>query len=425
MSPAEEDSDISDGHDISDGRRWALVGGTIIDPGQASVARGGILIDQGLIVGAGPDVHREGLGDIPVVDVAGRFVMPGLIDTHIHLAFDGGPRPIERFLDDGIDAGFVARLADFATTALRSGVTAIRDLGGPNEELFALRDRIERRGIDGPRLIAAGLVLAPPAGHCHFIGRLTDGVDLARAAAVQLDEGADCIKVMVTGGVHTPGSSSADVYFGLDDLKSAAVVAHRAGRRITGHATNKNGIERAVLAGFDSVQHGSALDADLAAMMADHGVVLVPTLGTHAAMREHHGDPRIPSYVAAKSDQGIAGKARAFQAAVEAGVRIAAGTDGGVTFVGHGSLARELLLFRESGLGPMETLAAATSMASEEVGMADRIGRLTAGYAADILVLDADPLVDLHALDHPDLIIRGGAVVRAAMAARSPVSVTR
>lgn len=376
------------------------------------MTRGGILIEDGQIIDVGPAIGRESLGGVRVVDVAGRWVMPGLIDTHIHLSFDGGPRPIERFLEDGVDPGFARRLAASAETALRSGTTTIRDLGGPDTELFELRDQIHDGRVPGARLVASGRVLAPPGGHCHFIALLTDHrTDLVSAARQQLDAGADCIKVMVTGGVHTPGSSSDHVYYTKEELRAAADLVHRDNRRITGHATNWIGIERAVLAGFDSIQHGSTVDARLADLAATRGVMLVPTLSTHAAMAEHRGDPSVPTYVAAKTEHGSAGKARACRAAIEAGVTIAAGTDGGVTFVPHDGVARELAILRESGLGPMETLAAATSVAATEVGLARHIGRLAPTYAADIIVLDGDPVADVHSLGHPHLVIAGGAAL--------------
>ncbi len=397
-------------------RRWALVGGDLIDPATTSVQRGGVLIDGSLILAAGPDVRPDTVGDIEVVDAAGQHVMPGLIDAHIHLSFDGGPRPIERFLEDGVDPGLADRMADAAMVALESGATTIRDLGGPNEASFDLRDRILDDRMIGPRIVAAGLVIVPPGGHCHFVARQAiDPTDLIDAVRAQLDAGADCIKVMVTGGVHTPGASSSDVYYDLAALTAAADVAHAAGCRITAHATNPTGIERAILAGFDSLQHGSALDDRLAGLAAERGTILVPTLGTHAAMKEHLGDPSIPAYVAAAAERGIAGKLRAARAAIAANVRIAAGTDGGVTFVGHGALARELELLREQGLGSMATLAAATSIAAVELSLADRIGRIAPGYAADLLVLDGDPLSDITALDRPAIVIRAG-VARAGSA---------
>ncbi len=399
--------------------RWALVGGTLIEPRLRSVVEGGVLIERGNIVEVGPGIRRDTVGDVEVIDATGRFVMPGLIDTHIHLAFDGGPRPIERYLDEGICGSFATRLAESATTALLAGATTIRDLGGPNEELFALRSRIESGAIIGPRLMAAGSVLAPPGGHCHFIARLTDSTGLGAAVEAQLDAGADCIKVMITGGVHTPGSNAADVYYDEAALRNAADITHRRGRRITGHVTNLTGIERAVRAGFDSLQHGSALDEPLARLAADAGVTLVPTLGTHAAMAEHQGDPRIPDYVAQKAGQGTARKARAFGAAVAAGVTVAAGSDGGVTFVGHGSLSRELALMRASGLDAMTTLAAATSVAATEVGLAGRIGSLGPGHAADLIVVEADPVADVHALERIGLVVSRGVIV-----ARGPAAVT-
>lgn len=389
--------------------RWALVGAELVDPATASVRHGGVLMESGRIVASGSDVRLDAIGETRVVDAAGRSVMPGLIDSHIHLAFDGGPRPIERFIEEGTDAGLPDRMADAAREALESGATTIRDLGGPNEASFDLRARTDHDPVLGPRLVAAGLVIAPPGGHCHFLARQTiDSADLTDAVGAQLDAGADCIKVMVTGGVHTPGASSSDVYYDLAGLAAAADLTHARGRRITGHATNTTGIELAILADFDSIQHGSALDDRLARMAAERGIILVPTIGTHAAMKEHLGDPRVPDYVAAGSECGSAGKLRAVRAAVAAGVLIAAGTDGGVTFIGHGALARELELLREQGLGAMATLAAATSIAAIEVGLAHRIGRIAVGYDADLIVLDGDPLVDLHALDRPVAVIQRG-----------------
>ena len=351
----------------------------------------------------------ESIGDLPFVDVGSRSVLPGLIDCHVHLTWSAQASPVATLIAERESPATLAlRAAANAWAALQRGTTTLRDLGSPNEAIFPLRDAIAGGVCRGPRIIAAGYVITTPTGHCHFVGRhATDPASAREAAIEQLSAGADVIKVMTSGGLHTPGSDPTSPQFSLESLREISEAAHAAGRRATGHATCDAAAALATQAGFDSIQHGSVLDPATARAMARGGVVLTATLDTRYFLNMHLDDPAIPEVLRTRA-QATAGRVGGFQAALEAGVTIAAGTDPGTTFVPHGALATEIRLLHEAGLPVRDALAAATWVAAREVGLPGSIGTLAPGAFADLLVLDADPLQHVSALEDVALVIASG-----------------
>jgi imidazolonepropionase-like amidohydrolase len=370
---------------------------------------GGVLIADGRIVASGADVGPDSIGDLPFIDVSNRSVLPGLIDCHVHLTWSAQASPVATLITERESPATLAlRAAANAWQALQRGTTTLRDLGSPNEAIFSLRDAITSGLCRGPRIIAAGYVITTPAGHCHYVGRhATDPASARQAALEQLSAGADVVKVMTSGGLHTPGSDPTSPQFSVQVLREIAEVAHTAGRRVTGHATCDAAAAFAVEAGFDSIQHGSVLDPATARAMARAGLVLTPTLDTRYFLNMHLDDAQIPEVLRARA-QATAGRVGGFQAALEAGVTIAAGTDSGTTFVPHGALATEIRLLHEGGLPIRDALAAATFVAAREVGLPGTIGTLAPGASADLLVLNADPLEDVSALEDVALVIASG-----------------
>ena len=395
--------------------RWAMVGARLIDgepDGFAGV--GGLLIDDGKIVASGARVTTDALGDTPAVDMGLRFILPGLVDTHVHLSWDASASPVETLLAELARPEVLReRAQENALQALSVGTTTVRDLGGPNEVVFNLRDAIRDGRAPGPRMLASGAVITTPRGHCHFMGRLATGArQAASAVADQARLGSDVIKVVATGGVHTPGSDPGRSQYDLRALMAIVLAARTAGLPVTAHATSKVAIRSAVAAGVDSIQHGGPMDAWTIDQMARRGVRLVPTLGTNSAVLRSD-DPRIPDDVRRKAAKRVVSgqRAIAFQRAVSAGVPIAAGTDSGTTFVAHGSLPNELQVLNRVGLPVRAAIAAATSVAARELGLTGVIGSLAVGSEADLIVLDSDPVADLRALEAPTAVLQRGRLV--------------
>ncbi|HEX8969680.1 MAG TPA: amidohydrolase family protein [Chloroflexota bacterium] len=390
---------------------WALLNAHLIDgdPG-GYTGHGGVLISDGRIVASGPDIKLESIGDVPFLDVRHRSVLPGLIDCHAHLTWNAGASPVATFVSERESPVTLAlRAAANARVALQRGTTTVRDLGGPDEVLFPLRDAIANGVTTGPRIVASGYVITTPTGHCHFMGRPASDPPSARDAALkQLAAGADVVKVMTSGGLHTPGTDPTSPQFASRALKEVVEVVHAAGRRVTGHATCDAAIASAVEAGFDSIQHGTSLEPATARALANAEVVLTPTLDTRYFLDRHIDDPAIPEVLRARARISAAGRPEAFRAALEAGVTVAAGTDSGTTFVPHGSLATEIRLLHEAGLPIRQALAAATWVAAREVGLPGRIGTLAPGAYADLVVLQANPLEDVSALEDVALVIASG-----------------
>jgi imidazolonepropionase-like amidohydrolase len=191
-------------------------------------------------------------------------------------------------------------------------------------------------------------------------------------------------------------------------LRSIVEVAHAAGRRVTGHATCDAAIALALEAGFDSIQHGSNLQPTTARALARQRVSITPTLDTRYLLNLHLDDPAIPEVIRERARATAGGRSEAYQNAVDAGVTLTAGTDSGTTFVPHGALATEIRLMHEGGLSVRQAIASATWLAAAEVGFPDTLGTLAEGGRADLLLLDADPLEDLTALEQIALVIQSG-----------------
>jgi imidazolonepropionase-like amidohydrolase len=399
-------------------RAWALLNAHLVDGDPGGYAgRGGLILEDGRIAASGPDVTRDSIGELPSADAGGRTVVPGLIDCHVHLTWNALASPVATLIKErATPARLAIRAAANARAALERGSTTVRDLGSPNEAIFPVRDAI-RDGISvGPRMFAAGCVITTPTGHCHYVGQhASDPVGAREAATRQIAAGADVIKVMTSGGLHTPGSDPTSPQFELDALRAIVEVAHAAGRRVTGHATCDAAIALALEAGFDSIQHGSNLEAATARALAAKNVSVTPTLDTRVFLNRYLDDPDIPEVIRSRAHATAHARTDAYRNALEAGVTLTAGTDSGTTFVPHGALATEVRLMHEGGLPVRQALASATSLAAAEVGMPRVLGTLAAGAYADLLVLEIDPLENLSALEDISLVIQSGQPVAGAL----------
>jgi imidazolonepropionase-like amidohydrolase len=378
------------------------------------VGRGGLIVEDGRISAMGADVSADSIGEVESLDAAGRTVMPGLIDCHAHLTWNALASPVATLIEERASPARLAlRAAASAQAALERGSTTVRDLGSPNDVIFPLRDAIRDGICAGPRIVAAGYVITTPTGHCHYVGQhASDPASVREAVARQIEAGADVIKVMTSGGLHTPGSDPATPQFSLESLRTIVEMAHAGGRRVTGHATCDAAIALALEAGLDSIQHGTNLEPTTARALAQGNMWVTPTLDTRYFLDLHLDDPAIPDVIRTRAAAATGpDRSVAYRNTLEAGVTVTAGTDSGTTFVPHGSLATEIRLMHEGGLPARQALASATWLAATEVGLPGTIGTLAPGAFADLLVLDGDPLQDLSALEHVAMVIQSGSVV--------------
>jgi imidazolonepropionase-like amidohydrolase len=358
-----------------------------------------VVLEGGTIAAVG---EQSTGGEAEVIDLRGRTLMPGLIDCHVHLTFSGAPDEVERAATVAVpDLAWTA--AANAAQTLDGGVTTVRDVGARAGVAIRLRDAIAAGRLPGPRMRAAGSIICMTGGHGWPIGREADGPDeVRRAVREQLKAGADCLKFTATGGGMTPGVDPRASSFTEAELAAGVEEAHKAFRRAIAHAQGNAGIRNAVRAGIDSVEHGVYLDDAAIEEMRERGTFLVPTLVAPAMIAQHGTGAGIPAYIVTKASGVLEVHRESFRKAVRGGVRIAMGTDAGTPFNRHGVNAQELALMVECGLSPADTIVAATRNAAELLDLLDVTGTVEPGKAADLLVVDGDPLADIRILGDRD-----------------------
>jgi len=357
----------------------------------------------------GERIAAAAVADGEDIDLGGAVAIPGLCDAHVHIALDPERRDAAQDASsDPLDA-----MAARARAMLAAGITTARDLGGPEFGALELRDRIARGEIPGPRLLCAGQPLTSPKGHCWYWGGEARGADELRAVVRrQVEHGADWIKVMATGGILTKGTTPATSQFEQGELDAAVAEARALGRHTAAHCHGTEGISRAARAGVRTIEHcsfaneegfGGAPDPDVIADVARSGAWVSPTVNTGFA-RFFAKAGEVSKFASRMTE--VYARLRA------AGVRFIASTDAGIPGVAHHRLPEALPIFaRLAELRPVETLRTATSEAARAFGLEHETGRLAPGLAADILVVDGNPLEDLGALLRPILVVARGRVV--------------
>jgi len=387
----------------------------LIDGSGAEPIENATLILNERILDIAPDDRLASHPDPETLDLGGRTVIPGLINAHIHLAFDSTVPESFKVLRDEPAAVTAIRVASRARRMLEAGITTARDVGGVNFIELAVRDLIASGEIPGPRLLCAGKQITMTGGQGWSMGREADGADEVRKAVrEQLKAGADLIKLMATGGVLTPGVEPGSAQLTEDELRAGVIEAHKAGRRTSAHAQGLEGVKNAVRAGIDTVEHGIFLDDEAVAMMKEHAVVFVPTLAPAYRITQAGRAGGIPQHVMDKMAKVNAANTRSFQLAWQGGVIIAAGNDGGTPFNPHEDMLTELRLLIEAGVPPLEAIRAGTWGSARALGLEGETGTIERGKWADLVVLDGDPLVNIAALSRIAYVIQHGKVVHKA-----------
>lgn len=342
-----------------------------------------------------------------MVDVQGKYLVPGLINAHTHIvmAADGRERAGQDVTLDTLVA--LQNLQD----AIASGVTTIRDAGSTDNIDLKLATKIRQQRLQLPDIIGSGAALTMTGGHGSKIGMEVDGVDEVRKAARwNLKHGAQTIKLMATGGVSLDGEQPTDEQLSVEELTAAVLEAHHKGKPAMAHAQGTQGIKNAILAGVDSVEHAVYLDDETIQMLLDTNTAIVPTMAAPWQMLQHKDD--IPAYMYDKASALWEAHQQSIRDAAAAGVNVVMGTDAGTSYNDFKSgPGVEIRLLASVGMTPEQVLLASTIRGAELLGIAERVGELVPDKDADMLILDRDPLQDLAVLtDAPRVIKRGQAV---------------
>jgi imidazolonepropionase-like amidohydrolase len=363
-----------------------------------------------------------GSGD--VVDLRDSFVLPGLIDTHVHILGENGPtsrldavtRSHSRAAIDG---------AMYALRTLKAGFTTVADAGDDNEPIFALRDGIARGEVPGPRIVTAGNIITPTGGHGDVHSYRPEVMDVLESPAHcdgpedcrrivrrQIQMGADLIKITATGGVLDDSATGVDQQFTDEEMAAIVQTAHSLGRIVKAHAHGTVGINAALRAGVDSIEHGTYLDDESIKLFKAHNAYLVPTLLAGQTVKEEASKPDTWMTPNVKAKALLVGPnmIAMLRRAHQGGVKIAFGTDSGVSH--HGDNAREFGLMVQAGLTPLEAIRAATVTAAEQLRLSSQVGSLAPGKAADLIAVKGDPLTDVTLLEHVGFVMKGGTVYK-------------
>ncbi len=408
--------------------KYALTHAFLIDGTGDSQPNRTVLIEDGIIleIQSQPTIP-EGFSEI---DLAGKTLMPGLIDLHIHFAALSGD---ERWMQDAhFPAGRRALLAAVrAEESLLGGVTTLRDLGTEHGIAIALKEAIELGQIRGSRVVTAGSAIVMTGGHGYQMSVEADGpVELLRAIRQNLKDGADLIKICQSEGLPYPE-------FTMDELKTVVDECHMRGKRVAVHVETEPGMGMAVEAGIDTIEHGFNPSDQTLELMAQKGTYWVPTITINRRMRqeEHDATTYMDGVRRAFRQKGMTGAdvegkldylrecflafPERFQKGLELGVKIVTGSDGprpagyaGTLGIPMDSVRNEVVKFVEWGMNPMQALMAATSEAAKALDMADQIGQIAPGMVADLIVLDENPLEDIEHIDTINMVMKEGVFAR-------------
>lgn len=367
-------------------------------------------IENSYIVIEGNEIVDIGHGDVEsksndeVINGDGKFVLPGLIDSHVHLVWDGSPDPmpiIEGMENDQVTLRAYKHSLDY----LNLGITTVRDLSSPDRTVLHVRNAINNNLLIGPTIISCGTSISMTGGHVYSLGREADGVDGVRTATrTILKEGADFIKLMATGGIYTEGEEPGNTQLTFEEIKVAVDEAKNKNKKVAAHADGLDGVMNCINAGVSSIEHGIYADRKALQLMKEKNLYLVPTM---IVMKRLASYEEIPYFAREKASEILKPHMDMLKTAIELGVNIATGTDCGSAGTPPKYYFDELLIMQEAGMSAMQTIQSSTRVAAECLDLNDR-GILEVGKKADLLILNENPLDDLNVLKNDKKVMKNG-----------------
>jgi len=366
------------------------------------------------------------LSDADIIDLKNQMVLPGLIDMHVHVTFERDAKRNPHQWTTEYEADYALRSLKYLQRTVDAGFTSVRDLGSSYQVIFPLKRAVERGDIVGPRIFAAGDMITPTGGHGDMHGYRRDitkateggglGVcdgadDCTRAVRDVIKSGADVIKITATGGVLSNTAAGVNQQFTDEELNAIVNTAHHLGRKVTAHAHGTEGIKAALRAGVDSIEHGSFLDKDTVKLFKKQNAYLVPTLLAGATVKEEVlNNPNMPKAIADKVEVVAPKMEASFKLALKNNVKIAFGTDSGVSR--HGDNAKEFELLVKYGMTPKQAIKSATVEAAKLLGQSESLGDLSVGKQADIISVNMNVLDNINELSQVQFVMKGGKVLK-------------
>ncbi len=384
-----------------------------------------VIVEDNKIIKIVSGKDEGGEGDT-FIDLTGSTLMPGLMDMHVHLSFQNdGPRSsLKRFTNNEADYAIVS--VDYAEKTIMAGFTTVRNLGDIHNETVALRKSIDQGTSIGPRIYTSAKSIATTGGHADpsngtsadLMGNpgpkdgVINGVAEARQAVRQrYKDGADLIKITATGGVLSVAKSGQNPQFMTDELEAIVQTAKDYGMTVAVHAHGKEGMKRAILAGVDSIEHGTYMDSEIIKLMRKYDVYYVPTiLAGNFVAEKAKIDGYFPDIVRPKAAKIGPLIQKTFARAHENGVLIAFGTDSGVS--AHGDNAQEFALMVEAGMSEMDAILSATINAAKLLKIDSELGTVTQGKLADLVAVKGNPLDDISLMEKVFFVMKDGKIVK-------------
>ncbi len=406
-------------------------GQLLAEPGQPPRGESTVVIKDGVITDIFNGIAfidaAPGQPQNTHIDLMDKFVLPGLIDCHTHLTFELPPMQMRLRKQLTEDATYEAIDGTHnALKTLMAGFTTVRNVGSGGAAIYALRSRIAEGVIPGPRILAAGKTISVTGGHGDPTNGInpalspaltaTDGIangpdEFRHATRERIRQGSDLIKITSTGGVLSNTAAGLGQQMFDDEIEAVVETAHMMGRKVACHAHGTDGINAALRAGVDSIEHGTYLDDSSIALFKETGAYLVPTIHAGKFVAEKASDPAwFNPAIRAKAEAVGPIIQNSFAKAHRAGVKVAFGTDVGVG--AHGTNALELVYMTEAGMSPADAIKCATVNAADLCGLSDSVGKIAKGYQADIIAVDTNPLEDIATLQNVTFVMKGGKVFK-------------
>ncbi|MFH1515153.1 MAG: amidohydrolase family protein, partial [bacterium] len=344
-----------------------------------------------------------------VIDLSDYILMPGLINSHIHICLHCDFDIVATIKNDS-ESVTAVKAALNAQKTINAGVTTVRDLGSHFTVAADIKSMVDAGISPGPRIVHSAFLICTTGGHGWFFGREADGVDECRKAArEQIKNGASWIKLMATGGILTPGVSPECYQLNEDEMRVCCEEAHKAEKRAATHAQGALGVKNALRAGIDTVEHGFLIDDEAIELFLEKDAWLVPTLNAPSSTINCKD---VPEFVREKSKRMLDGFMGRLEKAIKAGVKIGAGSDAGTPLNRHEDFYKEIVLLSQTGLGNLGALKCATSKNAELMGMENEIGRIAPGYCADLIAVKGDPLKNPNDLKNVVWVMKEGRIYR-------------